>query len=263
MDFSTLVYTKNDRRVEIRINRPKRGNAFDDVTARELLKAFTMAREDEDVRLVVFTGTGKCFCAGGDVKAMHQAELQGDLPGFLEDISISINRVVHAMRSMPKPVIGKINGHAAGAGLGLLLGCDITVAVTGANLSAGFTGIGLSPGCSTFFLPRAMGYNRASEFLFTRETLAAKKACELSLLNRVVKPEELDQEVNALAERIESGPKISIAGCKTLLNRSLQNTMMDQMRLEATAIGESGKSYDAKEGIRSFVEKRKPVFEGK
>ena len=263
MEFKTIKYQVAGSRATVTINRPERRNAFDHQTAEELLAAFTMAEKDEAVRLVIFTGVGSCFCAGGDVKAMNQARVEDKLPLFLEEVSIAINRVVFAMRTMKKPVLGRINGHAVGAGLGILLGCDILVAASTAKLSAGFTGIGLAPGCSTYFLPRAMGYNRAAEFLFTRETIDANTARELGLLNYMVEPEELDSKIDELAARIESGPTLSIGWCKELLNASLKNSMVEQMRLEASSIGASGWTEDAKDGIASFVEKRKPVFTGK
>jgi len=264
MDFETIVFDIQGSRATIRINRPERGNSFDAQTAQELLTAFETADKDENVRVVIFTGTGKCFCAGGDVKAMHQADKRGELPAFLEEVSLLINRVVFAMRSMRKPIIGRINGHAVGAGLGLVFGCDVLVAQKDAKLSAGFTGVGLAPGCSTYFLPRTMGYNRAAEFLFTRETIDACQAGELGLLNYVLDDgKALDGKVERIAKRIETGPAFSIGWCKELLNRSLENNMVNQMRLESSAIKSSGWTHDAKEGIAAFVEKRKPAFKGK
>ena len=137
------------------------------------------------------------------------------------------------------------------------------MAVEKAKLGAGFTGVGLAPGCSTYFLPRAMGYNRSCEFFFTQETLDAGTAQELGLLNYVVAAEELDSKVGAIAARIERGPALSVGWCKELLDASLRHTMIEQMRLESSSIKASGWTQDAGEGIASFVEKRKPEFRGK
>lgn len=263
MKFETIVFEKAGAKAVLRINRPERGNAFENLTSKELLRAFEIAEKDEMVKVVVLTGTGNSFCAGGDVKEMHKHAGEGNLSSFLEELSLGINRVIFTMRNMKKPIIGRVNGHAVGAGLGLLLGCDILIAVKEAKFSAGFTGIGLAPGCSTYFLPRLMGYNRCAEFLFCRETLTAEEAKELGLLNYVVEKEKLDEVVESIVSRIVEGPSLAVGWCKELLQKSIDNTMLEQMRLEASAIKASGCTEDAKEGIASFVEKRKPVFKGK
>jgi 2-(1,2-epoxy-1,2-dihydrophenyl)acetyl-CoA isomerase len=210
----------------------------------------------------VLTGTGeKAFCAGGDVVGFHGAgESIGR--GVLEETTL-----LHAAASrfawMRAPLIGAVNGVAAGAGLSAVAFCDLVIAADTATFTSAYTRIGFSPdGSSTWFLPRLIGRRRAMELYLTNRTLNAQEALDWGLVNRVVPSTDLMAEAGKLAAQFASGPTRTYGAVKKLMQMTSMDSLESQMELESRTLAEMAVSADAREGIRAFVEKRKPVFRG-
>ncbi|MBN1280349.1 MAG: enoyl-CoA hydratase/isomerase family protein, partial [Candidatus Thermoplasmatota archaeon] len=244
----------------ITLNRPDRLNSFDMQLGRELHVVLQDVAQHLEVRAVVIRGTGKGFCGGGDVKEMHAAQ---DKSRFLRELTQSIHRCVIALRTMDKPVIAAVNGAAFGAGLSLALACDIIIAVRDAKLCSAFIGIGLAPGCGTQFFTRVVGYQRACEYILSSKTFSAQEAYSLGLVNQVVEPDALEAAVEETVRPFRTLAPIAVGKAKMLINRSLENDMVKHLELESTTAAWSAGTEDFKEGVAAFVEKRKPVFQGK
>jgi 2-(1,2-epoxy-1,2-dihydrophenyl)acetyl-CoA isomerase len=242
------------------INRPEVRNALDLETANQLSKALEECASDDGCRVVVLTGEGDCFCAGGDVAAMHKAEKGNELGHYLRRISRAINRSILTMKEMKKPVVAAVNGSAMGAGFSLLLGADLRIAVDTAKFAMSFRNIGLAPGCGTYLLPRMIGQAKASQLVLMGDVIDANEAWRLGLVNITVKPKDLVKVTEEYIHNLTSGPTRALALSKDLLNKSLEGAMSDHCEREAEAIGRSGENRDGKEGIRAFVEKRRPKF---
>ena len=260
MEYKTLEVEQKGGIATIRLNRPERRNAFDDQVSGELDDIFGICEDDPEVKVIILTGSGKAFCAGGDVKEMANAE---DPKEFLENLAAGIHRPIMRIWNMEKVVIAAINGAAVGAGCGLAMACDIRVASEDAEFNMGFMKIGLAPGCGTYFLPRLVGRAKASELIFLSETLDAVQAEKLGLVNKVVKHDDLMPEILKMAGRIEKGPTLAIGRAKTLLRLSERESLIDHFDAERHMISMSGETADYREGITAFLEKRKPKFEGK
>jgi 2-(1,2-epoxy-1,2-dihydrophenyl)acetyl-CoA isomerase len=260
MKYNTLT-TKTERNVVyITLNRPQRLNSFDLQLGRELHHVLQEISKDTTLRAVILKGTGKGFCGGGDVKEMYAAENKSQ---FLRELTQAIHNCVIAMRTMEKPVIGAINGHAFGAGLSLALACDIIVAVQEAQFGTAFIGIGLAPGCGTQFFTKLVGYHKACEYILTSKTFTATDALALGIINKVVDTQNLDSSVEEFAEKFRVLPPIAVGKAKMLINTSYENTMIKHLELESLTAAASAASTDFTEGVTAFVEKRKPYFIGK
>jgi len=257
---SSIVRVDKKNTCWVIINRPEVKNALDLQTANELSKALEECATDDNCKVVVLTGEGDCFCAGGDVAAMHEAEKKGELGLYLRRISRAINRSILTMRTMHVPVVAAINGSAMGAGFSLILGADLRLAVDTAKFAMSFRNIGLAPGCGTYLLPRMIGQARASQLVLMGQVIDAKEAWRLGIINEAVKPKDLVKVTENYIQNLTSGPTKAIAMSKDLLNKSLEGAMSDHCEREAEAIGRAGEHRDGKEGIRAFVEKRKPKF---
>lgn len=242
----------------ITFNNPARRNSVDFETMRRFTETIKESFEDE-TRVIVITGAGDSFCAGADL----QAGLSGarDVTTDLREV---INPGVMAMRSLPKPVIARVHGHAAGIGCNYALAADIIVASDQAFFSQAFIKIGLMPdGGGTFFLPRLVGYNKAFELMALGDPVPARQAFEMGMLNCVVAVAELDATVDAMAERLASAPAIALAKIKAGLANSLQSDLASALEFEAAGQGECFRSADFIEGVAAFLQKRKAVFTGK
>ena len=260
MDFETLNMEVKENVAYILLNRPERLNSFDMKLGQELYEVLHSISKKPEIRAVVLKGTGKGFCGGGDVKEMHAAE---DKSQFLRDLTKAIHRCVIEMRTMEKPVIGAVNGHAFGAGLSLALACDIIVAVKEAKFGTAFIGIGLAPGCGTQLFTKLTGYQRACEYILTSKTFTPEKALEFGLINTVVESDELDKTVEEFAVKFRKLAPIAVGKAKMLINKSLDNSMIDHLELESKTAAWSAGTEDFSEGVTAFVEKRKPGFKGK
>ena len=260
MTYKTLKIEKKKKVFYITLNRPERLNSFDLELGEELYLVLNKVNKDDEVRAVVIKGTGKGFCGGGDVKEMHFSE---DKSKFLRDLTKKIHKCVIEIRSMEKPVIAAVNGHAFGAGLSLALACDIIISVKDAKFGTGFIGIGLAPGCGTQLLTRLVGYHKACEYILTSKIFTPDKAYELGIINRVVESKELDGVVEEFTKKFRKLAPIAVGKAKMLINKSYENDMKTHLELESQTASESAGSKDFKEGIAAFFEKRKPEFKGR
>src|SRR5499426_1707829 len=263
-DYQSLIYEVKDAIATLTLNRPERLNALGGTLRDDLYDAVLRASEDADVRVIVVTGAGKGFCAGGDVKAMNERKEQGGGRSLEEKVAPGRDRTVLALRDAPKPVIAAVNGAAAGAGMNLALACDIRLASTSAKFAQAFVKRGLHPDWGgTYFLPRLVGMAKACELIFTGEIIDAQEALRLGIVNAVYAPEELMPAARDLARRIAAGPPVAIRLAKRALYHSEETDLRGALEFETFAQNVCSETEDAREGIRAFVEKRAPSFKGR
>ncbi|MCB1025945.1 MAG: enoyl-CoA hydratase/isomerase family protein, partial [Acidobacteria bacterium] len=219
---------------------------------------------DENARAVILMGSGRAFCAGGDLREMQTMwQKEGRIEAFLEDPLAALHRVILLIRETPIPFIAAVNGVCAGAGTNFALACDLVFASADASFNEAFVKIGLSPDCGgSFFLPRAVGDKLAAELFMTGDSISAQRAAEIGMINRVVENDDLEEEAGKMALRLAKLPTASIGRIKKMLNASFSNDLRAQLELEHRFQIESGKAADFKEGVMSFFEKRPPEFTG-
>src|SRR5712692_8438288 len=263
-DYKCLLYEVKDAIATLTLNRPERLNALGGTLRDDLYGAVLRASQDAEVRVIVVTGAGKGFCAGGDVKAMNEVkEGRAERP-LIDKVAPLRDRTLLAMRDAPQPIIAAVNGAAAGAGMNLALGCDIRIASSAAKFSQAFVKRGLHPDWGgTYFLPRMVGMAKAAELIFTGAVIDAAEALRLGIVSQVVAPEELLPFVHALARTIAAGPPIAIRLAKRALYRNAEADLRSALEFETFAQNACFDTEDAGEGIRAFVEKRAPVFRGR
>jgi 2-(1,2-epoxy-1,2-dihydrophenyl)acetyl-CoA isomerase len=257
--YTCLLYDVRDGVATITLNRPDVFNAFNDPQSYELQDALKQVARDAAVRAVVLTGAGRAFCSGQDLKAAQGEEKRS----FYDSLHKRYNPIIRAMRSLPKPIIGRLNGVAAGAGCSLALACDALIASTDASLIEVFINIGLVPDSgSSYFLPRIVGTLKAFELCTLGSKVSAEEALRLGLVNQVVAPDQLDEVTYALATRYAAAPTKSIGLIKQMLNKASASTLDEMLDYEAYCQQIAGESEDYKEGVQAFLEKRKPQFRG-
>ncbi|MCS7206415.1 MAG: enoyl-CoA hydratase [Dehalococcoidia bacterium] len=269
MPYETIVLdTWGDERIaRITLNRPDRLNAINSTMLEELADAVERVANDDRVRVVVLTGAGRAFCSGADVSGMAGGGGPHDSPSA-EELRRGFRypqRIMLGIHRMEKPVIGMINGLAAGAGFDLACACDLRVGCPDSRFMVAFVRIGLFPGYGgTWLYPRALGsIPKAAELLFTGDWLEAEEAFRFGLLNRLVPKERLEEETLALATRIAEGPPIAIRLAKMMLYRGLEVDLETAMLMAAAAETITLTSEDHREGVAAFREKRKPVYKGR
>lgn len=261
MQYETLLFEVCDGVAEIAFNRPEAANSIDVRLARELMEVAIRCDEDAKIRAVLLTGTGKRFCAGGDLKAF--ASYVGELPGALNETVVYLHTASSHFARMDAPLVVAVNGVAAGAGMSLAVAGDLVLAAESARFVMAYTAAGLSPdGSSSYFLPRLIGLRRAQELMLTNRLLSAEEALEWGLINRVVPDARLAAEARELAQTLAQGPTRAFGTVKALLNESFSGTLETQLEREARGIVAMGRSADGREGVRAFVEKRPPSFCG-
>jgi len=245
------------------MNRPDRLNALNNELAMAVNDALSRIAEDQSVGVVVITGAGRAFCAGGDLGALGKGRQTG-ATHELEPLLRAGMQMVLKMRTMPQPVIAAVNGAAAGAGMNIALAADIRIAAEEATFGENFAKVGLFPDYGgTYFLPQLAGPAKAAELFYTGDMIDAKTALALGLVNQVVPAALLEEEVKKLAQKIAQGPLLAIRAVKKALfasqekelSRALDNEVREQIRCYL--------SEDCNEGIRAFFEKRRPKFQGK
>lgn len=261
MPYTTILTDLADGVFTLTFNRPEVLNAFNDQQADEVQEALKKAERDDTVRCLVLTGAGKGFCAGQDLGALQG---RSEAVSFREHLGYTYNPIVSKLRSIEKPVIGQINGAAAGAGLGLALACDLRYAATGAKFRMAFSGIGLAPDSGTsFFLPRLIGYARAYELAITNSPITAEEALSIGLVNKIFPAEELAAATRELAVKLAGLPTKAFGLTKRAMNKAYQLTIDEALDYEAHLQEIAGRTADHKEGVAAFLEKRTPQFVGK
>jgi 2-(1,2-epoxy-1,2-dihydrophenyl)acetyl-CoA isomerase len=251
-----------ERVATITIDRPEVRNALGPAEWQAIARAVTEARANDQVRVLVVTGAGGCFSAGGDVKTMPERLSQP--PAERRARLYDDAQVIRALRELPKPVVAAIDGACVGAGLSLALACDLRIASTRAKLGAVFHGIGLTGDFGlTWLLPRVVGPARALELVMTAEIVGAERAAAIGLVSRLVEPERLEAEARALALKLAAGPPVAQALSKAGLQRALECDLGAQLEWEAQAQAICSRTDDAREGLAALAEKRPPRFTGK
>lgn len=264
MTYKCLLYEVKNGIATLALNRPERLNALGDTLRDDLHDAVLRAAGDAEVRVMIITGVGRGFCAGGDVKAMHEGKEAGAARSLIERVAPQRDQVLLALRDAPKPVIAAVNGPAAGAGMNLALACDIRLASTTARFGQTFVKRGLHPDWGgTYFLPRIVGMARACEMIFTGEMIDADAALRLGLVSSLHAPEELMPATYALARKIADGPPLAIQLARRALYHNQEVDLRQALEFETFAQNVCFDTEDAREGIRAFVEKRAPEFRGR
>lgn len=259
--MSNSILLKIENKVAyIILNRPDVFNSFNREMALSLQKILTDCSTDNAVRAIVITGNGKAFCAGQDLKEVTDPDLN---PGFRKILEEHYNPIIQLIRTIEKPIIAAVNGVAAGAGANIALACDIVLASENASFIQAFSKIGLIPdSAGTFFLPRLIGFQKASALMMLGDKVSSTEAEQLGMVYKVIAPESFTEEVNKLAETLAEMPTKAIGLTKRLLNQSMTNNLENQLALESDLQIEASSSNDYKEGVTAFVEKRKPTFNG-
>lgn len=250
----------SDQVATITLNRPDQANAFHIDAARELEQAARECLVSDSIKVVVLTGKGKLFSAGGDLAYMqaHAESLDYDIKALAD----SLHNAYASFARMRAPLVVALNGTAAGIGLSLALLGDITIAVEKAKFVGAYSGVGLSPdGGLTYLLPRIVGLKRASEFLLTSKALSAQEALEWGMVNRVVASDDLASTVAELVESLKASSAGSLASVKQLLLRAQTESMEGQMHLEGMSLSQNAFCADGKEGVCAFLEGRPPKFQ--
>ena len=243
----------------ITLNRPQSYNAMNLALMKDFRAAVRQC-ESERVRAVVLTGAGKAFSAGGDLAAFAAA---ADPKAQLKEMADVLHEGIEGLAALDAPVVAAVNGTAAGAGLSLACSCDLVLAAESAKFTMAYTNAGLCPdGSSTYFVPRLIGLRRTQELMLTNRVLTAAEALDWQLVTRVVPDAALADEATQLATRLASGPTRAFGAVKRMLLASSARDLTAQLALESESISDLAATPDGQEGIRAFLEKRKPGFTG-
>ena len=262
MNFETLELDIQDGVATLLLSREKAANALDLQMCQDLEAAALTCQEDSTVRAVVIGAKGKMFCAGGDLGAFKGAA-EG-APRLLKEMTLHLHAAISMFARLDAPVIGAVNGAAAGAGFSLVAATDLAIAAESAKFTMAYTGAGLTPdGSSTYFLPRLIGTRRTLELMLTNRRLSAQEALDWGIVNQVVPDAEVMDTALGLARKLAAGPTGAFGVTKRLLLSSGSESLETQMELEGRAISASAGTPNGQEGIAAFLEKRKPAFGGR
>ena len=245
----------------ITLNRPEVFNSFNREMALQLQDVLDNCETNDEVRAIVLTGNGKAFCAGQDLKEVTSPELN---PGFKKILEEHYNPIILKIRHIEKPVIAAVNGVAAGAGANIALACDVVLVHEKASFIQAFSLIGLIPDSGgTFFLPRLIGFQKASALAMLGEKIPAQEAEKLGMVYKVIPESEFEKEVQKIAVKLANMPTKALGFIKQLFNQSLTNNLESQLDLESKLQIEAAQTDDYAEGVSAFIDKRKPIFKGK
>ena len=260
--MSDLLYDVSDRVATITLNRPDKLNAFTGEMIDTWASSLAKAQADEQVNVIVVTGNGRAFCAGGDVARMGDGE-----PTPLQhknQLWDHIHRIPKTLEGVDKPVIAMVNGLTVGAGMGMSLMCDVRIAAESARFSTGYVRVGLVPGDGdTYFLPRLVGSAKALELLWTADFIEAADALRVGIVNRVVPDAQLKEATYAFAKQIADGPQVPIRMIKRLVYQSLRLDLRTHLDLVSSHMAVVRRTEDHAEGVAAFKEKRPAKFKGR
>jgi len=256
--YEAIDLEVRDGVAHLTLNRPDAANGINLQLAQDFMDATLAIAADPSARVVLLTGAGARFCAGGDVKGFADHD---DLPTHLREILGPLHVGIANLVRGDAPVVAAVHGSAAGAGMGLVGASDLVVAAESCKFVMAYTGVGLTPdGSSSWFLPRMIGLRRALELTFTNRVLSAAEALDWGLVTKVVPDDQLADEAGALAAQLAAGPAHALAVAKRLLHTSLEETLESHLAREAEAISTASGTPEGVEGVAAFVEKRAPVF---
>ncbi len=260
MSEAAVLSSIADGIMTITLNRPTVLNAMNADLLAQLGAAFAAAKHDDTVRAVLLTGAGRGFCAGADLTT-NSMRTGSDVQEMMRN---RYHPIILMMRQFPKPIVGAINGTAAGGGMSLALACDIVLAGESATFLQAFTRIGLVPDCgSTWFLPRMVGDVRARALIMMADKISARDALQYGLVWKVIADDALMSEARAYAARLATMPTRAYDLVKQALAASSSNGLAGQLELEAHLQGQAVRTEDHREGVNAFMEKRPPVFKGR
>lgn len=258
MIFETITIERNGRLAIVSLNRPKSMNAMDDVMLRELANCFEALHNDSTIQVLILKGEGKVFSAGGDIKAMVAGSFD------IAEIMVDVERMVKAFYSLPMVTIAAVHGAAAGLGFSLALATDIIIAEEDSKLAMNFIGIGLVPdGAGHFFMKERLGVPKAQQMIWAGEVLDGVKAEKIGLVDEVVANGTAVEQAGQLAQRLLHSPLLSMIETKKILHTQKLAELSNILEMESVAQTKMRSTSDHLEGIKAFVEKRKPNFEGK
>jgi 2-(1,2-epoxy-1,2-dihydrophenyl)acetyl-CoA isomerase len=264
MEETPVLSSVADGVLTLTLNRPQRLNAMNNALIEAMNRELARARDDAGIRAVLLTGTGRGFCAGADLSGGGTVDSAAKEPPDLgANMDRIFNPMIRAMRELPKPIVGAINGVAAGGGANFALACDIILAARSARFDQAFVRISLIPDLGgTWFLPHLVGDARARALAMLGTSLTAQEAERMGMVWQVVDDAALMDEAGKLARRLASGPTLSYAAIKRAINAASTNTLDQQLDLERDSQRALGKSADCKEGVAAFLAKRPAQFRG-
>lgn len=256
----SLIITKRiDATVFLIFNRPEVFNSFNRNMALELQEKLDEAEADDEIRCIVLSGTGKAFCAGQDL----QEVIDPNGPSLPTILGEHYNPIIKRLRYIEKPIIAAVNGVAAGAGANIALACDIVIASSSASFIQAFSKIGLIPDSGgTFFLPRLIGFQKASALMMLGDKVNSNDAEKMGMIYKTIDENIFMEETEKLAILVSQMPTMALGLIKKALNRSLFNDIESQLEVEDIIQTQAGNTFDYKEGVNAFIEKRKPIFKG-
>ena len=259
MGYECLSWEIKNGVGELTLMRPNAGNAINNQMAKELLDVANICGESKEVRVILLRATGKLFCAGGDIKSFIQAGER--LPVLIKELTTDLHGAISRFSRIDAPMVCAVQGMAAGAGMSLACGADLVFASENAAFTMAYTKVGLTPdGASSWYLPRLIGMRRSQELMLTNRKLSAAEALEWGLISKVVSAEELDAECEKVANRLANGATRAFGGVKALLRSTYQTGLETQMENETQWVKNAAKGIEGEEGLKAFIEKRKPNF---
>jgi len=258
--MDSILFEKQESIAKITLNRPDKYNSFNRAMALALQAQLDECETDDSIRAIYLSGAGKAFSAGQDLGEV----VAEDGPALTTILTEHYNPIITRLRAIEKPVVAAVNGVAAGAGANIALACDVVVATASASFIQAFSKIGLIPDSGgTFFLPRLIGYQKATALMMLGDKVSAEEAERMGVIYKYFPDQDFPQESWKLAEKLSKMPTVGLGLTKRALNHSLENDLQQQLALEDQLQSAAGKTEDYAEGVQAFLEKRRPEFKGR